>query len=161
MIVWGRRFVAAKVDGFQTGRVPAKADSRQVLAFRLRGLHRRNNSLQLYKRSKLRNVALGISRGFKKGYPHSVSPANRKNTAGLQLERPVGSYFKLYRRNCLSKYVHCTSREFVEYKFLCQNLCCNRAAYFPVFAVIILEFLVLYLCLYNVNLPFLRINRLE
>lgn len=61
MIIWGRPFVAAKVDGFQIWRVPAKADSRQVLAFRLRGLNGRNNSLQLYKRSKLRNVALGTS----------------------------------------------------------------------------------------------------
>jgi len=59
-IIWGLPFVTA-VDDFQTWRVPAEAVSRQVLALRLRGLHRRNNSLQLYKRSKLRNVALGIS----------------------------------------------------------------------------------------------------
>jgi len=78
MIIWGRPFVATKVDGFQTWRIPAKADSWQVLSFRLRGLHRRINSLQLYKRSKLRNVALGISYGLKKGYPHSVISAKPK-----------------------------------------------------------------------------------
>jgi hypothetical protein len=52
---------------------------------------------------------------------------------------------------------------FVKHKFWCQNLCCNRAVSFPVFMVIILEFLVLYVCLYEINILFffLRINKLE
>lgn len=86
---------------------------------------------------------------------------NRKPTTGLQFERPVRSYFKLYRRNCLSIYAHFTSRKFVKHKFWCQNLRCNRAAYFPILMLIILEFLVLYVCLYNINMLFLRINKLE
>jgi hypothetical protein len=47
MIILGRPYVAAKVDGFQQRKVRTGADFRQVIAFSLRGLHRRNNSLQL------------------------------------------------------------------------------------------------------------------